>query len=87
MKPDLFRLIKHGSILTWKVVAIFGGAVATTWLQTETDEEPDTANETYPWDASRAADAKYLEDATAAGIAWNYYGSSKPDETDWDFTS
>ena len=27
MKPDLFRLIKHGSILTWKVVAIVGGAL------------------------------------------------------------
>ena len=24
MKPNLFRLIKHGSILTWKVTAIVG---------------------------------------------------------------
>ena len=87
MKPDLFRLLKHGSILMWKVVAILGGAVVARFRSDTDGVDAEPSDDVYPWDASRADEAKYLDDATAAGIAWNYYGSSQADKTDWDFTS
>ena len=88
MKPDLFRLLKQGSILTWKVLAILGGAVAA-WLQSDTEEEPESGPtpEIFPWDASRANDPEYIEEAAKTGVAWLYDGSYKPERSFGDFHS
>lgn len=88
MKPDLFRLIKQGSILTWKVAAILGGAVAA-WLQSDTDEESEAGPtpEIFPWDASRVADPEYIDAAAKQGIAWDYDGEYRPERIYGDFRS
>ena len=84
MDKFIIRLAKQSVIFTWKVVTIILSVI----FGFESDQSKNSADvpepDVYPWDASRAADPKYYDDANAAGIAWNYYNSSKPDEIDWD---
>ena len=83
MDKFIIRLAKQSVIFTWKVTTIILSAIFGVESDSKkSDNSPES--EVYPWDASRAADPKYYDDANAAGIAWNYYNLSKPDEIDWD---
>lgn len=88
MKPDLFSLIKHGAILTWKVVAILGGPIAA-WLQSDSEGEPEHEPDpdVLPWDASRATDPEYIAAAVKQNVFWEHDGTYRPERVYGDFRS